>query len=146
MDAVQAANSGHPGMPMGMADLATMLWADFLVVDPEDPTWPDRDRFVVSNGHGSMLLYSLLHLSGYPLPLDALRNFRQFGYPTAGHPEREPEIGIETTTGPLGQGFGTGVGFAIAEEHLRSVFGDGLIDHRTYGLVSDGDLMEGISS
>lgn len=146
MDAVQAANSGHPGMPMGMADLATVLWADFLVVDPEDPTWPDRDRFVVSNGHGSMLLYSLLHLSGYPLPLDALRNFRQFGYPTAGHPEREPEIGIETTTGPLGQGFGTGVGFAIAEEHLRSVFGDGLIDHRTYGLVSDGDLMEGISS
>jgi transketolase len=146
MDAVQAANSGHPGMPMGMADLATVLWADFLVVDPEDPTWPDRDRFVVSNGHGSMLLYSLLHLSGYPLPLEALRNFRQFGYPTAGHPEREPEIGIETTTGPLGQGFGTGVGFAIAEEHLRSVFGDGLIDHRTYGLVSDGDLMEGISS
>ncbi len=146
MDAVQAANSGHPGMPMGMADLATVLWADFLVVDPEDPMWPDRDRFVVSNGHGSMLLYSLLHLSGYPLPLDALRNFRQFGYPTAGHPEREPEIGIETTTGPLGQGFGTGVGLAIAEEHLRSVFGDGLIDHRTYGLVSDGDLMEGISS
>ena len=146
MDAVQAANSGHPGMPMGMADLATVLWADFLVADPENPTWLDRDRFVVSNGHGSMLLYSLLHLSGYPLSLDDLRNFRRFGYPTAGHPEREPELGIETTTGPLGQGFGTGVGLAIAEAHLRAVFGEGLMSHRTYGLVSDGDLMEGISS
>ncbi len=146
MDAVQTANSGHPGMPMGMADIATVLWSEFLITDPTDPTWPDRDRFVVSNGHGSMLLYSLLHLSGYPLDLDALINFRQFGYPTAGHPEREPELGIETTTGPLGQGFGTGVGLAIAEEHLRGVFGDGLMNHRTFGLVSDGDLMEGISS
>lgn len=146
MDAVQAANSGHPGAPMGMADIATVLWTRFLVVDPADPTWPDRDRFVLSNGHGSMLLYSLLHLSGFPLELDALRNFRQFGYSTAGHPEREPHLGIETTTGPLGQGFGTGVGMAIAEEHLRAVFGDDLVNHRTFAFVSDGDLMEGVSS
>lgn len=146
MDAVQAANSGHPGMPMGMADIAAVLWGQFLVVDPKEPLWPDRDRFVVSNGHGSMLLYALLHLSGYPLTMEAIRNFRQLGYPTAGHPEREPEIGIETTTGPLGQGFGTGVGMAIAEEHLRSVFGDAIVDHRTYGFVSDGDLMEGVST
>ncbi|MBT8203447.1 MAG: transketolase [Acidimicrobiia bacterium] len=146
MDAVQAANSGHPGAPMGMADIATVLWTQFLVVDPEDPTWPDRDRFVVSNGHASMLLYSLLHLSGFPVTLEDIQNFRQFGYPTAGHPEREPHLGIETTTGPLGQGFGTGVGLAIAEEHLRAVFGSDLVDHRTFGLVSDGDLMEGVSS
>ena len=124
MDGVQAANSGHPGMPMGMADIATVLWTKFLVVDPTVPDWPDRDRFLVSNGHGSMLLYSLLHLSGFPLSLDDLKNFRQWGFPTAGHPERELPLGIETTTGPLGQGFGTGVGMAIAEEHLRAVFGD----------------------
>lgn len=146
MDGVQAANSGHPGAPMGMADMATVLWTRFLVVDPADPTWPDRDRFIVSNGHASMLVYALLHLSGFPLDLEALRNFRQFGYPTPGHPEREPELGIETTTGPLGQGFGTGVGMAIAEEHLRAIFGEDLVSHRTFGLVSDGDLMEGISS
>jgi len=146
MDGVQAANSGHPGAPMGMADMATVLWTQFLTVDPADPTWPDRDRFVVSNGHASMLVYALLHLSGFPLEMDALRNFRQFGYPTPGHPEREPHLGIETTTGPLGQGFGTGVGMAIAEEHLRAVFGEKLMSHRTFGLVSDGDLMEGISS
>jgi transketolase len=146
MDGVQAANSGHPGAPMGMADLATVLWTRFLVVDPADPTWPDRDRFIVSNGHASMLVYALLHLSGFPLTMDDVRNFRQFGYPTAGHPEREPHLGIETTTGPLGQGFGTGVGMAIAEEHLRAVFGDDLVNHRTFALVSDGDLMEGISS
>ncbi|MDH3607350.1 MAG: transketolase [Acidimicrobiia bacterium] len=146
IDAVQAANSGHPGAPMGMADMATVLWTRFLNVDPADPTWPDRDRFIVSNGHASMLLYSLLHLSGFPLEMEAIKNFRQFGYPTAGHPERELHLGIETTTGPLGQGFGTGVGLAIAEEHLRAVFGEDLMSHRTYGLVSDGDLMEGISS
>ncbi len=146
MDGVQAANSGHPGAPMGMADIATVLWTRFLVVDPADPTWPDRDRFIVSNGHASMLVYALLHLSGFPLEMEALKNFRQFGYPTAGHPEREPHLGIDMTTGPLGQGFGTGVGMAIAEEHLRAVFGDDLVNHRTFGLVSDGDLMEGISS
>jgi transketolase len=146
MDAVQKANSGHPGMPMGMADIAVTLWGKFLKVDPDLPTWPDRDRFVVSNGHGSMLLYSLLHLSGFPLTLDDLRNFRQWGSPTAGHPEIDHTIGIETTTGPLGQGFGTGVGLAIAESHLRARLGEDLVDHFTYGFVSDGDLMEGISS
>ncbi len=146
MDGVQRANSGHPGMPMGMAELAAVLWADFLVVDPEDPTWPDRDRFILSNGHGSMLLYSLLHLSGFPMSMDDLRSFRQWGSHTAGHPERDPHVGIETTTGPLGQGFGTGVGFAIAESHLRNRLGSELVDHRTYGFVSDGDLMEGISA
>ncbi|HEX6222543.1 MAG TPA: transketolase [Acidimicrobiia bacterium] len=146
MDAVQAANSGHPGMPMGMADIAVTLWGRYLKVDPGDPTWPDRDRFVLSNGHGSMLLYSLLHLSGFPLSLEDIRNFRQWGHHTAGHPEIDHELGIETTTGPLGQGFGTGVGMAIAEEHLRARLGADLVDHRTYGFVSDGDLMEGISS
>jgi len=146
MDAVQRANSGHPGMPMGMADIAVVLWTRFLNVDPGHPTWPDRDRFVVSNGHGSMLLYSLLHLSGFPLSLDDLKGFRQWGSHTAGHPERDPQLGIEVTTGPLGQGFGMGVGLAIAEEHLRSVFGPGFVDHRTFGFVSDGDLMEGVSA
>jgi transketolase len=146
MDAVQRANSGHPGMPMGMAEIAVVLWTRHLVVDPTDPTWPDRDRFVVSNGHGSMLLYSLLHLAGFNITLDDIRNFRQIGSPTPGHPERDPGRGIEATTGPLGQGFGTGVGMAIAEAHLRAVLGVELVDHRTYALVSDGDLMEGISS
>lgn len=146
IDAVQAANSGHPGMPLGMADIAAVLWTRFLTVDPDDPTWPDRDRFVLSNGHGSALLYALLHLAGFPVGLDDLRAFRQWGSITAGHPERHPEIGIETTTGPLGQGFGTGVGMAIAEEHLRARLGEDLVDHRTFGFVSDGDLMEGISS
>jgi len=146
MDAVQKANSGHPGMPMGMADIGVVLWGEFLSVDPSFPTWPDRDRFVLSNGHGSMLLYSLLHLCGFPMTLDDLRNFRQWGSPTAGHPERHPGLGIEVTTGPLGQGFGMGVGMAIAEAHLREMIGSELVDHRTYGFVSDGDLMEGISS
>ncbi len=146
MDAVQAANSGHPGMPMGMADIAVTLWGRYLEVDPDHPEWPDRDRFVLSNGHGSMLLYSLLHLSGFPLGLEDLKNFRQWGYHTAGHPEIDHALGIEMTTGPLGQGFATGVGMALAEEHLRARLGSDLIDHRTYGFVSDGDLMEGISS
>jgi transketolase len=146
MDAVQKANSGHPGMPMGMADLGVVLWSKFLVVDPDDPTWIDRDRFVLSNGHGSTLLYSLLHLAGFPLSLDDLKSFRQWGSVTPGHPERELKLGIEMTTGPLGQGFGTAVGLAIAEEHLRARFGEALINHRTFGFVSDGDLMEGISA
>jgi transketolase len=146
MDGVQRAESGHPGMPMGMADLAVVLWTRHLVVDPGDPTWPDRDRFVLSNGHGSMLLYALAHLSGFDMTLDDLRSFRQLGSRTPGHPEREPSLGIEMTTGPLGQGFATAVGMAIAEEHLRAVFGAGLVDHRTYAFVGDGDLMEGIAS
>lgn len=146
MDAVQKANSGHPGMPMGMADIAVVLWTRFLKVDPGDPHWIDRDRFVVSNGHGSMLLYSILHLAGYPLTLDDLKSFRQWGSVTAGHPERHPKLGIEVTTGPLGQGFGMGVGLAIAEEHLRARMGADLIDHHTFGFVSDGDLMEGVSA
>ncbi len=146
MDAVQKANSGHPGMPMGMADIAVTLWGRHIKVDPDSPEWPDRDRFVLSNGHGSMLLYSLLHLSGFPLSLDELKNFRQWGSHTAGHPEREPKLGIEMTTGPLGQGFGAGVGMAIAETHLRSRLGEDLVNHRIFGFVSDGDLMEGISS
>lgn len=146
MDAVQKANSGHPGMPMGMADIAVTLWGRYLVVDPDAPDWPDRDRFVLSNGHGSMLLYSLLHLAGFPLTLDDIKSFRQWGSHTAGHPEIDQRLGIEMTTGPLGQGFGTGVGMAVAEAHLRARLGAELVDHRTYGFVSDGDLMEGISS
>jgi len=146
MDAVQRANSGHPGMPMGMADLAAVLWQRHLVVDPDHPRWPDRDRFVLSNGHGSMLLYAVLHLSGFPVTMKDLMDFRQWGSPTAGHPEYEPELGIEMTTGPLGQGFGTAVGMAMAEAHLNAVFGDDLVDHRTWAFVSDGDLMEGISA
>ena len=146
MDAVERASSGHPGMPMGMADIAVVLWTRHLVVDPSDPQWPDRDRFVLSNGHGSMLLYSLLHLSGFPLTMDDIRDFRQFGSHTAGHPERDQKLGIETTTGPLGQGFGNAVGLAMAEAHLRATFGEDLVDHRTYAFVSDGDLMEGVSS
>ena len=146
VDAVQRAESGHPGAPMGMADLAAVLWSEFILLDPDNPTWPDRDRFVLSNGHSSMLLYSLLHLSGFGLAMDELEDFRQFGSRTAGHPEYEPGIGIETTTGPLGQGFATAVGMAIAESHLRAQFGADLVDHRTYAFVSDGDLMEGVAS
>ena len=146
MDAVQRANSGHPGMPMGMADIAVTLWSRFMRVDPECPTWADRDRFVLSNGHGSMLLYAMLHLCGFPITMDDLKNFRQWGYPTAGHPEREPELGVETTTGPLGQGFANGVGMAVAEEHLRARLGADQVDHHTYGFVSDGDLMEGVAA
>ena len=146
VDAVQRANSGHPGAPMGMADIATVLWGKYLTVDPADPTWPDRDRFVLSNGHASMLLYALLHLSGFPVSLDDIKNFRQLKAPTAGHPEIEQHLGIETTTGPLGQGFATAVGMALAEEHLRNRFGPELVDHHTYAFVSDGDLMEGVAS
>ena len=148
MDAVQQANSGHPGMPMGMADIAEVLWRDFLKHNPGDPQWPDRDRFVLSNGHGSMLLYSLLHLSGYPLSLAELRRFRQLGSHTAGHPEREIALGIETTTGPLGQGLANAVGMALAEKLLAAHFNrDGfpLVDHHTYVFLGDGCLMEGIS-
>lgn len=146
VDAVQKANSGHPGMPMGMADIAVVLWSKYLTVDPTDPTWPDRDRFVLSNGHGSMLLYSLLHLSGFPLAMEDLEQFRQWGSETAGHPEYAPELGIETTTGPLGQGLGTAVGMAVAEEHLRATQGEDLTNHHTYAFCGDGDLMEGVAS
>jgi transketolase len=148
MDAVQAANSGHPGMPMGMADIAEVLWNDFLSHNPANPQWPNRDRFVVSNGHGSMLLYSLLHLSGYDVSIDELRNFRQFGWRTAGHPEYEPEMGVETTTGPLGQGLANAVGMALGERNLAARYnrpGHEIIDHHTYVFVGDGCLMEGIS-
>lgn len=146
VDAVQRAESGHAGMPMGMADLAAVLWSEVILLDPDDPSWPDRDRFVLSNGHGSMLLYSLLHLSGFGLEMEELENFRQFGSRTAGHPEYEPNIGIEMTTGPLGQGFAAAVGMAIAEAHLNAELGPELVDHRTYAFVSDGDLMEGVAS
>lgn len=146
VDAVQRANSGHPGMPMGMADIAVVLWSRYLCVDPTDPVWPDRDRFILSNGHGSMLLYSLLHLSGFPLTMEDLEQFRQWGSETAGHPEYAPELGIETTTGPLGQGFGNAVGMAMAEEHLRAVHGEDLVAHNTYVFCGDGDLMEGVAS
>ncbi len=146
MDAVEAANCGHPGMPMGMADVATVLYSRFLKFDPTQPQWPDRDRFVLSAGHGSMLLYALLHLTGYKdMTMDQIRNFRQLGAITAGHPEFGHATGIETTTGPLGQGFGNAVGMAIAERHLNARFGDDLVDHYTYTVVGDGCLMEGIS-
>jgi transketolase len=148
MDAVQRANSGHPGMPMGMADIAEVLWRDFLKHNPGNPHWADRDRFVLSNGHGSMLLYSALHLTGYPLGLDELRNFRQLGSRTAGHPERELAIGIETTTGPLGQGLANAVGMALAEKMLATDFnrpGHEIVDHHTWVFLGDGCLMEGIS-
>jgi transketolase len=148
MDAVQRANSGHPGMPMGMADIAEVLWRDFLKHNPANPGWADRDRFVLSNGHGSMLLYSVLNLTGYPLALDELRNFRQLGSRTAGHPEREIEIGIETTTGPLGQGLANAVGMALAEKKLAVAFnrpGHEIVDHHTWVFLGDGCLMEGVS-
>ena len=146
MDAVQAANSGHPGLPMGAADIVTVLFSHYLRFDPQAPYWPDRDRFVLSAGHGSMLLYSLLHLLGYEdMTIDELKNFRQLGARTAGHPEFGHATGIETTTGPLGQGLANAVGMAIAERHLASRFGDGLVNHKTYVLAGDGCLMEGIS-
>ncbi|WP_207476737.1 transketolase [Arenibaculum pallidiluteum] len=146
MDAVETAKSGHPGMPMGMADVATVLFSRFLKFDPKAPLWPDRDRFVLSAGHGSMLLYSLLFLAGYEgMPLDELRRFRQVGSKTPGHPEILQESGIETTTGPLGQGIATAVGMALAERHLAARFGEELVDHYTYVIASDGDLQEGIS-
>jgi transketolase len=146
MDAVEAANSGHPGMPMGMADASTALFTRFLKFDPADPRWPDRDRFVLSAGHGSMLIYALLHLCGYERPtMDDIRRFRQFGSPCAGHPENFELPGVETTTGPLGQGLATAVGMAIAERHLNGIYGDDLVDHRTYVIAGDGCLMEGIN-
>jgi transketolase len=146
MDAVEAANSGHPGMPMGMADAATALFTKYLKFDPADPHWADRDRFVLSAGHGSMLIYALLHLTGCARPtMDDIRNFRQLGSPCAGHPENFELAGVETTTGPLGQGFAAAVGMAIAERHLNAVYGDELVDHRTYVIAGDGCLMEGIN-
>jgi transketolase len=146
MDAVQAANSGHPGMPMGMADVATLLFTRYLKFDPKRPKWADRDRFVLSAGHGSMLAYATLHLSGYARPtIQDICNFRQLHSPCAGHPENFELEGIETTTGPLGQGLATAVGMAIAERHLNAVFGDALVDHRTWVVAGDGCLMEGIN-
>ena len=146
MDAVEAANSGHPGMPMGMADAATALFTKHLKFDPSDPHWPDRDRFVLSAGHGSMLIYALLHLTGYARPtIDDIKRFRQLGSPCAGHPENFELAGVEVTTGPLGQGLAMAVGMAIAERHLNAAYGDELVDHRTFVLAGDGDLMEGVN-
>jgi transketolase len=148
VDGVEKAKSGHPGMPMGAAAMAYILWTRFLRHNPEDPSWPNRDRFVLSAGHGSMLLYSLLHLSGYDLSMEELQNFRQWGSKTPGHPEHGLTPGVETTTGPLGQGFANGVGMALAERYLAERFnrpGHHIVDHFTYGIISDGDLMEGIS-
>src|SRR5437762_6441423 len=146
MDAVESAKSGHPGMPMGMAGVAMVLFSKFLKFDPSEPSWPDRDRFVLSAGHGSMLLYSLLFLTGYKsISLDNIRRFRQLGSPCAGHPEYGHAAGIETTTGPLGQGLANAVGMALAERILNARFSDELVDHKTYVIASDGDLMEGIS-
>ncbi|MBM3512054.1 MAG: transketolase, partial [Alphaproteobacteria bacterium] len=146
MDAVETAKSGHPGMPMGMADVATVLFTRFLAFSPTDPAWPDRDRFVLSAGHGSMLLYALLHLTGYPgMSMAEIKRFRQFESKTPGHPEYGAAPGIETTTGPLGQGLANAVGMAIAERHLAAVFGADLVDHYTYVIAGDGCLMEGIS-
>ena len=148
MDAVQKANSGHPGAPMGMADIAEVLWRDFLKHNPSNPKFADRDRFVLSNGHGSMLIYSLLHLTGYDLGIEDLKNFRQLHSRTPGHPEYGYTPGVETTTGPLGQGIANAVGFAIAEKVLGAQFnrdGHQIVDHFTYAFLGDGCMMEGIS-
>ncbi len=146
MDAIQKANSGHPGMPMGMADVAAVLFNRFMNIDPSTPKWADRDRFVLSAGHGSMLMYSINHLLGYAdMDMNQIRNFRQMGYRTAGHPEYGHADGIETTTGPLGQGLATAVGMALAERMQNARFGDDLVDHYTYVVAGDGCLMEGIS-
>ncbi len=148
-DAVQQAKSGHPGMPMGAAAMAYTLWSRHLKFDPTDPRWPDRDRFVLSAGHGSALLYSMLHLSGYDLPLEELKRFRQLGSKTPGHPEFGETPGVEMTTGPLGAGFAMGVGMAVAAEHLAAMYNQPdlpVVDHFIYGIVSDGDLMEGVAS
>ncbi|HEY2627629.1 MAG TPA: transketolase, partial [Usitatibacter sp.] len=148
MDAVQKANSGHPGMPMGMAEIAEVLWRHFLRHNPKNPAWPDRDRFMLSNGHGSMLQYALLHLTGYDLPMSELRAFRQLHSRTPGHPEVGITPGVETTTGPLGQGLANAVGFALAERLLAAHFnrpGHAIVDHHTYVFAGDGCLMEGIS-
>lgn len=149
MDAVQAANSGHPGTPMALAPLGWALFSELRRHDPANPAWPDRDRFVLSCGHASMLQYALLHLSGYAVSLDDIRNFRQWGSLTPGHPEWHVTPGVETTTGPLGQGVGNGVGMAMAERHLAARFnkpGHTLFDHRTWVIASDGDIMEGVAS
>src|SRR5687767_1390419 len=146
VDGVEKARSGHPGTPMGMADMAFVIWTDFLRHDPLNPQWKNRDRFILSAGHASMLLYSLLHLTGYPeMTADELQHFRQWGYRTAGHPEYGHAAGIEVTTGPLGQGFANGVGMALAEENLRARFGPEVCDHRIFAICSDGDLSEGVS-
>ena len=148
-DAVQKANSGHPGLPMGVAPLAYVLWAKHLIFDPQEPMWPNRDRFVLSAGHGSMLLYSMLHLVGYDLPMEQIQQFRQWGSMTPGHPEYGETPGVEATTGPLGQGFANGVGMALAADHMAAIYNrDGfpVVDHHIYSIVSDGDLMEGIAS
>ncbi|MDD3030272.1 MAG: transketolase [Alphaproteobacteria bacterium] len=146
MDAVEKANSGHPGAPMGLADIATVLWSKFLRFDPQNPTWPDRDRFILSAGHASMLLYALTYLCGFEkITLDQIKNFRQLGSLTPGHPEVDPELGVEMTTGPLGQGIAHATGFALAERMLNARFGNDLVDHRTFVIASDGDMMEGIS-
>ncbi|MGH2633118.1 MAG: transketolase, partial [Tepidiformaceae bacterium] len=149
VDAVEKANSGHAGAPMGMAPMAYTLWTRFLKHNPSDPHWFDRDRFVLSNGHASLILYSLLHLTGYDLPLEQIKQFRQFGSETPGHPESLDTPGVELTTGPLGAGFATSLGFAIAEKTLAARFnrpGHDVVDHYTYGLCSDGDMMEGVAS
>src|SRR6202050_3391882 len=149
VDAVQKANSGHPGLPLGAAPMAYVLWTRFLRHNPANPHWFNRDRFVLSAGHGSALLYSLLHLTGYDLPLDQIKRFRQWGSITPGHPERDLTPGVETTTGPLGQGFGNGVGMAIAEKYLAAHFnrpGHELVNYKIYAIAGDGDLMEGVSS
>lgn len=148
MDGVAAANSGHPGMPLGMADVCAVLWSEFLQHNPKNPKWSNRDRFVLSAGHGSMLIYSLLHLYGYELPMEELKNFRQWGSKTPGHPENFITDGVETTTGPLGQGIANGVGFALAESSLAGRFNKDnhkIVDHYTYVVAGDGCLQEGIS-
>jgi transketolase len=148
-DAVQKANSGHPGMPMGAAPMAYTLWTRFLRFNPANPAWPGRDRFVLSAGHGSMLLYSMLHLSGFDLSMEEIEQFRQWGSATPGHPEYRDTPGVETTTGPLGQGFGNAVGMALAEARLAAEFncpGHLIVDHYTYVLASDGDMMEGVQA
>ncbi len=145
-DAVQQANSGHPGLPMGSAAMAFVLWTRHLHHNPLDPKWPGRDRFVLSGGHGSMLLYSLLHLTGYDLPLEEIKRFRQWESKTPGHPEYGLTPGVETTTGPLGQGFATAVGMAIGQAHMAAEFSPELFDHYIYAIVTDGDLMEGVAS
>jgi transketolase len=148
MDAVEAAKSGHPGMPMGMAEIARALWGRHLRHNPRNPAWPNRDRFVISNGHGSMLLYALLHLTGYDLPIDELRRFRQLHSKTPGHPELGCAPGVETTTGPLGQGISNAVGMALAERLLAAEFNrpdHDIVDHYTYAFMGDGCMMEGVS-
>ncbi|PZO80106.1 MAG: transketolase, partial [Micavibrio aeruginosavorus] len=146
MDAVKKANSGHTGMPMGMADIATVLYSKFLKFDPANPTWENRDRLIVSNGHGSMLLYALAYLTGYKaMTIEEIKNFRQLHSKTPGHPEIDPSVGVETTTGPLGQGVSNAVGFALAERALNARYGDDLMNHYTYVFMGDGCLMEGVS-